>query len=63
MMEEELLRHNLVLESHKTLPVDLNTCEVYGLSGNCGEQCPLFKNGECEVLEEVKERIKGSDKE
>lgn len=58
MTEEELMRHNLILKSHGTLPVDLNTCEVYGLSGNCGEQFPLFKNGECEVLKEVKERVK-----
>lgn len=60
MTEEELIQHNLILESHGKLPVDLDTCEVYGLSGNCGKQCPLFKTGECEILEDVKERVQGS---
>ena len=63
MTEEELMRHNLILESHRNLPVDLDTCYTYGLSGNCGELCPLFQNKECEVYDDVKQRIKGSDKE
>ena len=58
MSEEELLRKNNVILSLGKLPCDMSTCETYGISGNCGENCPLFKNKTCEVYDEVLERIK-----
>lgn len=58
MSEEELLRHNLDLESFGKLSVEnLSTCEVYGLSGNCGQKCPNFRDKTCEVYTETLERL------
>ena len=57
MNEEELLKKNNVFLSHDKLPCDMSTCETYGISGNCGEKCPLFKNKTCEVYNEVLQRI------
>lgn len=57
MSEEELLRKNNVLMSHGNLPCDTTTCETYGLSGNCGKNCPNFKNKTCDVYVDVLERI------
>lgn len=57
MNEEELLEKNNIILSHNKLPKGMSTCENYGLSGNCGIKCPLFKNGTCEVYKDVAERI------
>lgn len=57
MNEEELLEKNNIILSHNKLPKGMSTCENYGLSGNCGIKCPLFKNGTCEVYKDVVERI------
>lgn len=57
MSEEELLKKNNVLMSHGHLPYDTSTCETYGLSGNCGKNCPNFKNKTCDVYVDVLERI------
>lgn len=56
MNEEELLRRDNFLMSHGNLPHDTTTCETYGLSGNCGQKCPNFKNKTCEVYVDVLER-------
>lgn len=56
MNEEELLRRDNFLMSHGNLPYDTTTCETYGLSGNCGQKCPNFKNKTCEVYVDVLER-------
>lgn len=57
MNEEKLLRRYNFLMSHGNLPYDTTTCETYGLSGNCGQKCPNFKNRTCEVYVDVLERI------
>lgn len=57
MNEEELLEKNNIILSHGKLPKGMSTCENYGLSGNCGINCPLFKNGTCEVYQDVVERV------
>lgn len=57
MNEEELLEKNNIILSHNKLPKGMSICENYGLSGNCGIKCPLFKNGTCEVYKDVSERI------
>ena len=43
MSEEEFLKRNNYLMSHGHLPYDTTTCETWGLSGNCGKNCPNFK--------------------
>lgn len=57
MSEEELLKRGNYLMSHGHLPYDTTTCETYGLSGNCGKNCPNFKNKTCDVYVDVLERI------
>lgn len=63
MTEEELLKRNNYLMSHGHLPYDTTTCETYGLSGNCGKNCPNFKNKTCDVYADVLERINQELKE
>lgn len=57
MSEEEFLKKNNYLMSHGHLPYDTTTCETWGLSGNCGKNCPNFKNKTCDVYVDVLERI------
>lgn len=57
MNDEELLRKNNFLMSHGNLPCDTTTCETYGLSGNCGKDCPSFKSKTCDVYVDVLGRI------
>lgn len=57
MSEEEVLKRNNYLMSHGHLPYDTTTCETWGLSGNCGKNCPNFKNKTCDVYVDVLERI------
>lgn len=54
---EEFLKRNNYLMSHGHLPYDTTTCETWGLSGNCGKNCPNFKNKTCDVYVDVLERI------
>lgn len=56
--EEELLKHKVQLMSFGNIPsANLSTCETYGLSGNCGEKCPKFKDKTCEVYVDTLERL------
>lgn len=57
MNDIELIEKNNIILSHNRLPKGMTICENYGLSGNCGSKCPLFKNKKCEVYEDVLERI------
>lgn len=57
MSEEEFLKRNNYLMSHGHLPYDTTTCETWGLSGNCGKNCPNFKNKTCDVYVDVLERV------
>lgn len=57
MSEEEFLKRNNYLMSHGHLPYDTTICETWGLSGNCGKNCPNFKNKTCDVYVDVLERI------
>lgn len=58
MSEEEFLRNQLVSLSSENLPFDLSICYVYGLNGDCGVNCPKFKDNTCEIYNEVLERVK-----
>lgn len=29
----------------------LSICEIYGLSGNCGEKCPKYQDKSCECMD------------
>ena len=51
--EEDKLR--CLLETYEHWNINgamLDTCMTYGLSGNCGENCPKFKDGTCECMED-----------
>lgn len=49
--EEKLKREIEVLSYGNINSACLDTCMTYGLSGNCGEKCPKFKDGTCEYME------------
>ena len=34
-------------------PVGMSSCYVVGLNGDCGLNCPVLANGDCEVEEEM----------
>ena len=36
---------------------DSTTCDIEGMSGRCGEDCPVFLRGDCELEEEAIENI------
>ena len=51
--EEDKLRCLLETYEHGNINgAMLSTCEIYGLSGNCGENCPKFKDGTCEYMDD-----------
>lgn len=51
--EEDKLRCQLESYEHGNINgAMLSTCEIYGLSGNCGENCPKFKDGTCECMDD-----------
>ena len=52
--EEDKLRNELGSLEKRINSAMLDTCEVYGLSGNCGKLCPKYQNKTCECWEEIK---------
>lgn len=52
--EEDKLRNQLGSSEKGINSAMLSTCEVYGLSGNCGKQCPKYQDKTCECWEEIK---------
>lgn len=52
--EEDKLRNKLGSLEKGINSAMLDTCEVYGLSGNCGKLCPKYQNKTCEYWEEIK---------
>ena len=54
---EEALQHGNALAYGKdsNYPVGTSPCFNVGISGGCGVDCFIFKNGECEIQEEIKE--------
>jgi len=34
-------------------PASISDCEVVGINGDCGKECPVFMRGDCENAEEV----------
>ena len=34
-------------------PLTMTDCEVVGINGDCGENCPVSVRGECSIEEEV----------
>ena len=50
--EEDKLRNQLQSMERNINGAMLSTCEIYGLSGMCGELCPKYQNKTCECFEE-----------
>lgn len=49
--EEDRLRYNIeMMEDGRINGAMLSTCEIYGLSGNCGEKCPKYQDRSCEYI-------------
>lgn len=39
-------------------PASMTNCEVVGINGDCGLDCPVFREGRCEELENLLECLK-----
>lgn len=48
---EDLSHAHNALVATGSYPASMSECEVVGLSGNCGDACPLFQRGGCEHIE------------
>lgn len=49
MNEEWELANNIELLTQGAIEKgNLDTCMIYGISGNCGKNCPKFKDKTCE---------------
>ena len=53
--EEDKLRNELGSLEKGINSAMLDTCEIYGLSGNCGKNCPKFQDKSCECYDELLE--------
>ena len=38
-------------------PDIMSKCEGQGIFGRCGEDCPLFIDGDCHIEDEIQEQI------
>lgn len=38
---------------------NMSECERYGITWGCDEECPVFQRKECELQEEVEEKLGG----
>lgn len=50
--EEDKLRNQLQSMERNINGAMLSICEIYGLSGMCGELCPKYQDKTCECLKE-----------
>lgn len=41
-------------------PKGLTDCFCVGINGDCGLNCPIFKNGDCEIEKEVRQNDAGT---
>lgn len=55
--EQKLGKQLRVLSKGNINDAMLDTCEIYGLSGLCGKQCPKYQDKTCECIDEFIEKI------
>lgn len=57
--EEESIQHGNALASGKdsNYPVGTSGCFNVGISGGCGPECYVYRDGDCDVSGEMIERI------
>ena len=49
MNEKEILANNIELLTKGAIEKgNIDTCMIFGISGNCGKNCPKFKDKTCE---------------
>lgn len=39
---------------------NMTECEIYGMTWGCDEDCPVLQRKECELQEEVEEKLGGA---
>jgi hypothetical protein len=42
-------------------PVGMSGCEIVGINGGCGPECPVYLEGSCGCPDEMKPRIDGEE--
>lgn len=56
--EEEAIQHGNALAATGNYPIGTNGCFNVGISGGCGPDCYVYKEGNCENADEILESIK-----
>jgi hypothetical protein len=55
--EEEALQHGNALAASGNYPVGTDACFNVGISGGCGPDCFVYKDGECKIPDEMLPRL------
>ena len=42
-------------------PLGMSGCEVVGINGGCGMDCPVFRDGDCKETGDLLEAVRDSD--
>lgn len=53
--EDEVIQHGNALAASGNYPVGTSACFNIGIAGGCGQDCFVFKDGDCDVEQEIKD--------
>jgi hypothetical protein len=59
--DEEVLAHGNALAESGNYPVGTSGCFNVGISGGCGPECYLYREGRCDCPEEMIPRLKSDE--
>ena len=45
--DDVAVQRNIMAFGNGNYPLSMTDCEVIGISGGCGDDCPVYKRGEC----------------
>ena len=53
--QKELDSQRLNFERMGCYPLSMTDCEVVGIRGDCGKDCPVLHDGRCPIIDEIKD--------